>query len=283
MRQLNKKVLNRLKQIVKTHTEVLMTFVTGEGRPSPELLAELDLPKEITDLIDTFYKYGKVRAATRIDFTGMSDPDIDAALDAVTLTHIQRRSIEMTKIRAAAFLERLSQQIETDVVSEAVKSDITMWNALSEETPNAIRESLSREKFRQVLREKTQDWNRDWHRVAHTELWEAKCQGEAQAIMHGESVLSREGAGTTVYKSPNPDACPKCKELFLEADGVTPKTFNIQELIANGDNVGKKRADWKPVIGCVHPNCHCVLMVKPPNTVFDERGRIQYRPRGAVT
>lgn len=283
MRQLNKKVISRLKQIVSQHTSVFMTFVTGEGRPSPELLKELDLPPGITDLIDTFYKYGKVKAVLGTDFTGMPEPDIDEAIDNAVLTHMQRRSIEMTKIRATAFLERLTQQIETDVVSEAVNSDITMWNTLSEETPNAIQESLSREKFRQRLIEKTQDWNRDWHRVSHTELWEAKCQGEAQAIMHGESVLSRDKAETIVYKSPNPDACPKCKELFLEADGVTPKTFNIQDLIANGDNVGKKRADWKPVIGCVHPNCHCVLMVKPPNTVFDERGKIRYQPRGMNT
>ncbi len=47
--------------------------------------------------------------------------------------------------------------------------------------------------------------------------------------------------------------CPDCRRLFLE-DGA-PRVFPLSELRANGTNVGVKRANWKPVLGPVHPWC----------------------------
>ena len=125
------------------------------------------------------------------------------------------------------------------------------------------------------LREKTNDWERDWHRVAHTEMWSAKCQGEVEAILQGESPFSNDKGDTEVYCKPGPNACPKCKQMYLERDGVTPKVFKLSQLISNGSNYGKKQADWKPCVPPLHPNCMCPLSIKPKNTKFDEQGNLE--------
>lgn len=279
--KLNRSQLKKLRRIVEEHGKVLLQILTGDEHPSPELLEKLNLPSDITGLIDTFYKYGRIRAITDMgaEMDSMTDDDFQKLVKESTLSSVQKHSAEMAKLRADNFVHTLEQRIISDTVSESVQEDLKMWRTLSEETPVAITESLSREQFRSRLREKTQEWNRDWHRVAHTELWEAKCQGEAAAIVKNESIQSNDGAETEVYKQVSPDACPKCRELFYESDGVTPKTFKLSELMENGTNVGRKQREWLPVVGCVHPNCHCVLCVKPKGTVFDETGKLVYKPR----
>lgn len=277
----DKKKLSKLKRAVRSYSKVLLQILTGDERPSPELLESLNLPSDITGLIDTFYKYGKLRAITDMgaEIDALTDEDFSSLVDNSTLTPVQKHAVEMSKIRAETFIESLEQRIISDATNEALQSDLRMWRTLAEETPTAISESMTREQFRSRIREKAQDWNRDWHRVAHTELWEAKCQGEAAAIIKNESIQSNDGVETEVYKQVSPDACPKCRELFYEADGITPKTFKLSELMENGTNVGRKQREWLPVVGCVHPNCHCVLCVKPKGTVFDETGKLVYKPR----
>ena len=64
------------------------------------------------------------------------------------------------------------------------------------------------------------------------------------------------------------------REPYTRTDVQTPKVFKMSELIANGDNYGLKQADWKPVVGTIHPNCMCPLNVMPPGTKFDSQGNL---------
>lgn len=255
-----------------------MQIVTGDGKPSPRLVKKLGLPKEIEDLITSSYRYGKLKVLQGKDLSNMSDSDVKKLVRNVKLNKAQQYSVEHSKIKAQQSIDTLTQKITSSVVTMAVQSDLSMWEAVKEVIPAAMENDTPRYKVVQELREKTNDWERDWHRVAHTEMWSAKCQGEAEAIMNGESPLSSDKGETLVYVKPAHNACNKCKQLYLEVDGVTPKVFRLADLIANGTNYGKKQADWKPCVPPLHPNCMCVINVKPKDTEFDAQGNLIYKP-----
>ena len=254
--------------------EVLMQIVIGEGKPSQELLRKLKLPKEITDMIKTSYQYGRLGVIQGKSLTAMSEKDVEQLLRKLKVTKAQQRSVDYSKMRAQQAIDTLTQKITATTVTLALQSDQKMWEVVKEVIPDALENNTPRHRVIQQLRDNTQDLNRDWHRVAHTEMWNAKLQGEAEAIINNESPLSKQGGDTLVYKKPAHNACKKCKQLLLEPDGVTPKVFKMSELIANGDNYGLKQADWKPVVGTIHPNCMCPLNVMPPGTKFDSQGNL---------
>lgn len=278
MKKLTRAQINKIKSIISDHMEVLMQLTTGDGHPSPALLRKLKLPKDITDLITSSYQYGRLGVLKGKDLSAMSSRDVKALMRALKLTPAQKSSLERVKLKAQQSIDSITQKITSNVVTLALQSDLSMWSAVKDIIPAALENDTPRYKVIQQLREKTGDMQRDWHRVAHTEMWDAKLQGEAEAILNNESPLSKNGAETLVYKKPAPNACAKCKQLYLEKDGVTPKVFKLSELVAMGTNYGKKQADWVPTLGVLHPNCMCPLSVMPPNTKFDSQGNLIFSP-----
>ena len=105
-------------------------------------------------------------------------------------------------------------------------------------------------------------------------MWDAKLQGEAESIIQGNSPISDDKGDTLVYKRPASDACAKCKQLYLESDGVTPKIFKMSDLLSKGTNYGKRQSDWVPTLGVIHPNCMCSLNIMTKNTQFDKGGNL---------
>jgi hypothetical protein len=182
--------------------------------------------------------------------------------------------MEYLKAKTQLSIDNLTQKMTSAVVTSALQDQLGMYQAVGKVIPEAVGNNTERYKVIQQLRELTNDWERDWHRVAHSEMWDAKVQGEANAIIDGESPVSKKGTETMVFKRPAPNACNKCKQLYLESDGVTPKLFKITELQANGSNYGKRQADWKPTLGILHPNCMCPLSVMPDGYKFDSSGQL---------
>lgn len=277
MAKLTRTQLNQIKHIISDHMEVLMQIIVGDGHPSSALLRKLKLPQDIVDLITTSYKYGRLGILEGKDLSNMSEEDVQKLLRKIKLTRSQERSVDYAKVKAQQSIDTLTQRITSNVITMAVQSDLSMWEAVKEVIPAALENNTPRYKVIQQLREKTGDMERDWHRVAHSEMWNAKLQGEAEAIVNNESPMSRKGAETLVYKKPAHNACAKCKQLYLEKDGITPRVFKISELLANGDNYGKKQADWLPTLGILHPNCMCPINVMPDNTEFDSQGNLIYK------
>lgn len=95
------------------------------------------------------------------------------------------------------------------------------------------------------------DWNRDWGRIVETEM-----QGIYQ-IGIAETIMSEHGLDALVYKEVFPGACKHCLRLYTtNGSGSKPRLFKLVDLIANGDNIGRKAKDWKPTLGPVHPFCY---------------------------
>ncbi|MCM1216809.1 MAG: hypothetical protein NC548_20100 [Lachnospiraceae bacterium] len=267
--------LRQIKKIIEEHMNVLMELTVGDSKPSEKLLKQLNLPKELTDLITSSYKYGKLNIAQGKNLADMSPAQVTQFIKKLTLNPRQKKSIEYLKAKTQATLDSLTTKIVTGVVNTVLNDQIGMYQAVKQVIPGAIAQHQDRYQVVQQLRDMTGDWERDWHRVAHTEMWDAKVQGEANAIADNESPLSKKGTDTLVFKRPGPMACNKCKQLYLEKDGVTPKVFKLSEMQAYGTNYGLKQADWKPVVGTVHPNCMCPLSVMPNGFHFDSRGQLE--------
>lgn len=279
MAKLTRSQIRQIQRIINDHMEVLMQITTGDGKPSPRLVKKLGLPEAIVDLITTSYKYGKLGILQGKDLSTMSESDVKKLMRNIKLTKSQQNSVDYSKIKVQQSIDSLSQRITSSVVTMAIQSDLSMWEAVKEVIPAAMENDTPRYKVIQELREKTGDWERDWHRVAHSEMWDAKLQGEAEAIMNDESPLSKDKGETLVYKRPAHNCCNKCRQLYLEKDGVTPKVFRLADLMANGTNYGKKQADWLPTLGILHPNCMCTLNVMPKDTTFDAQGNLVFRKK----
>ena len=267
--------LRQIKKIIEEHMDVLMELTVGDSKPSEQLLKQLNLPKELTDLITSSYKYGKLNIAQGKGLADMASAQVTQFIKKLTLNPRQKKSIEYLKAKTQATLNSLTTKIVTGVVNTVLNDQIGMYQAVQQVIPGAIAQHQDRYQVIQQLRDMTGDWERDWHRVAHTEMWDAKVQGEANAIADNESPLSQKGTDTLVFKRPGPLACNKCKQLYLEKDGVTPKVFKLSEMQALGTNYGLKQADWKPVVGTVHPNCMCPLSVMPDGFHFDAKGQLE--------
>ena len=253
---------------------VIMELTVGGTQVSPEALKKLGVPKSISNLITDSYKYGKLTTVMNKNLSKMSPQEVNDLLKKLKVSSRQQKSIEYLKAKTQLSIDNLTQRMTSAVITSALQSQLDMYQAINRVVPNAVKEGTDRYKVIQQLRDLTQDWERDWHRVAHSEMWDAKVQGEANAIMDNESPISKKGKDTMVFKRPAPNACNKCKQLYLEADGITPKLFKITELQANGSNYGKKQSDWKPTLGILHPNCMCPLSVMPDGYKFDSSGQL---------
>ena len=270
---MTKNKIELIKKIIQEHMSVIMSLTTGGvKKPSPNLLKQLGLPKDITDLITDSYTYGKLNVLSGKNLNNLSTKEVEKLLRDVKLTSSQKRSVEFARINAQQHLDVLQSKIVSNVVNLALNDQINMYNTVKQVVPDAIRDNTDRYEVIHQLREKSKDWERDWHRVAHTEMWNAKINGEANAIIENESPLSKKGIKTRVFKRPAPNACPMCKKLYLEKNGKKPIVWDLDELMANGTNYGKKQSEWKATLGTLHPNCMCPLSVLPDGYHLDDEG-----------
>ncbi len=116
------------------------------------------------------------------------------------------------------------------------------------------------------------DWSRDWRRVARTELAFAHNHGALSAMLqrHPENADRKDGdplrvPRVLVFKQPQRvrrregklwAPCTHCYRIWY-ADDTTPQLYPLDDVIAAGENVGKKAAEWGPTVGPTHPNDLC--------------------------
>lgn len=135
---------------------------------------------------------------------------------------------------------------------------------------DAIKDKKTRSQIESDIRHKVKQITRDWGRVVTTEMQNANQYGIVGTIMNNKNLYPK-GEDTLVYKIVRPDACPYCKQLYLE--NGKPKIFKLKDLFANGVNTGSP-SSWKPVVGVTHPNCTCQLAVIPDGFEFDDDGNL---------
>lgn len=279
--RLTQQQINQITKIINEHMNVLLELTTGKKFDNSRLAKKLKLPKQISDLITDSYKYGKLGILKNKNLKNMSPKDVNELLKAVKLTPAQKQSVSYLKLKAEQNIQSLTSRITTSIVNSALQEQLNVYETILEVIPDALEKNPTDfSKVAREMREKSKDWNRDWDRIAYSEMWDSKLNGEVNAIIDNESPVSQQGMDTRVFKRPAPNACAHCKKHYLEKDGKTPKVFTVSELLANGNNYGKKVADWKPTLGIMHPHCICPLSVLPDGWEFDNMGQLVPKNRG---
>jgi len=190
----------------------------------------------------------------------------------IPLTKTEKFQLDIAKRKSYSHLKGLANK------SKTYMSDLVLDHErkLREQYEKVIHDEiergvLDRKASGSIISEighKMEDWQRDWGRIVETEMNNIFQEGKAQSLLdkYGEDVL--------VYKDVYPKACRHCIQLYLTSGtGSQPILFKLVDLIANGDNLNKKVADWKAVVGSTHPHCRCDLKRLPKGYLWNEENK----------
>lgn len=204
------------------------------------------------------YLFGRV--------SGVLKPAQIKTLDYKDLTsYIERKQYERLTEREKAEYRAAATRTYSYIKGMGHRFKETITNATAEEEikntveyrqlDRVIKEGVLKRRSVQAITNtiagRLQDWNRDWGRIVETEMQNIYSLGKAQVIME------KHGTDAFVYKQVFPQACTHCRHLYTTGGiGSKPRIFKLSQLIANGDNIGRKTKDWKPVVGTTHPFCY---------------------------
>ncbi|MDH3382342.1 MAG: hypothetical protein OEL54_06520 [Flavobacteriaceae bacterium] len=187
----------------------------------------------------------------------------------IPLTKNEQQRYDISKQRSYSHLKGLGDKKKLNVngiiIEQDLKSRKFYEKVVSEEISRGEFDRKSLTSIVSEISHKTGDWNRDWGRIVETESNNIFLQGVSETIKRDK------GEDATVFKDVFAGACRFCIKFYLtDGIGSQPKLFKINELEGNGTNVGKKQADWLPVIESVHPFCRCTLRSLPNGYKWDE-------------
>jgi hypothetical protein len=239
--------------------------------PEALLEDEADLPQA--------FKFGMLTvAAEESQVRKLSKPAFEKFLKSGKFVPLNRRE------RAA--LESVQQQAMTDIkglghsMGEDLQQDL---RELTDQKRHAITADDVRQAATETIKERqdvkemalrlghrTGQWARDFDRISDFVMHRALDEGRAVQFQHQAEKLG--APDPWVFKDVYGGACKHCIRLYLtNGFGSAPKLFRLSELQANGSNVGRKVADWKPVVGPTHPFCRCTLGNRPEGMQWSEK------------
>lgn len=183
------------------------------------------------------------------------------------LTDKEKRLYDISLNRSYSHIKNLGGKKKDELVKQISEEDVRR------EISSSIKDRTSIQNIISNWGHKTENWQRDYGRIAETEMNSILQLGRATQIeeKYGEEVL--------VYKDVFPGACRHCIRLYLEAGiGSKPILFTLEQLIANGSNIGRKVAEWLAVVESTHPFCRCNLQYVLPGMEWDKEKRMFIYP-----
>lgn len=273
--------VKEIARIIRDHHTAFIASMAPDTVSEAKIQELIDrgvLPPGSMSLIKDSYLYGQFVSTIR----AMEDRDELKKLTyqsfkkrvqrrPIPLTQHEKAAIEWAEHSAAVHVTGLGNRIADDFSTIAIEADRKLRKEYERTIRDTVKEGIERRKtWRKVasdLGHATGDWARDFGRIAATEMQRAHQEGFAQGLR------KREGDDDVIMvaKIPNPDACKHCNRLHLtNGPGSAPRVFKLSELEENGSNVGRKAAEWKPVVGTVHPWCACELVHVPPGWGFEQ-------------
>ena len=232
--------------------------------------------KNVHPTVDDAFKYGMLSEALGDDSKHLTYSQIKSKLRSksfLPLSFRETKVLDQVRYQAYHEIKGLGNRISADVNRYLIESDKyrgtkegKLMAKQRKKYEDIIQDAatqtvLDRESvgyMASLIGHKTQDWARDLDRISDFVLHNAHDTGRAMQIKksHGEDAM--------VYKHVFDQACKTCVRLYLtKGMGSQPTVFKINDLISNGTNIGRKQADWKPVIGSTHPWCRCEMESLP--------------------
>jgi len=284
MKPLSTDDLNRIREIVAGRWTSIGISTYGQGSSAvtiPEIQRLIQLgylaqeTAERVDVIADGYLFGFMRR--RLEQAGENADTITPERfyniiekQPMPLSNAQLKSIEYAKKWSGQYVKTIADRASSRVIARLATADKD-WQMLeakqivSQKTAEAIEKHWSPHNLANMLRKETGDALMDWDKIATVEIQTATENGYA------DDLIETFGNDVLVAKVVNADACQFCKQLYLDANG-NPKIFKLSDLMKNGDNVGKKKQQWRATLGPIHNWCMCTLIYVPENFAFNEDG-----------
>lgn len=185
----------------------------------------------------------------------------------IPLNATERAVIQSIKMQSLADIRSAKGRIFNDINNAANKGLSTARANQEEFIREQIKEGTAKRKGRKEIAREiarlTGDWKRDFNKsvqyISHT----AFNEGRAAIIEKRYGGNDKAKVWFLVQK----EACKYCKEAYLK-DNEEPRVFTIKELQANGNNIGKKVADWLPCFN-MHVACRCTCQEYIPGTIWN--------------
>lgn len=265
--------IDELRQIIQDGATALSVSTLGDEVTGEELQRLVDEgyvdPSTLDDLVLNAFTYGQL--SSRLEAARqMSFPQFAAYLrqNPVALSGAEREAYQVAAQRAGTFCRGLGNRYSEELGRVVVNADSELAQTLREGIAGEVSESLVLREGRGTLvrrlRQMSGQMTRDWTRIATTESHLAHQEGIF------EDAVKQHGAGELMAKVPDANACDACKEAYLGEDGK-PVVHPASWWASNGsNNVGRKKAEWKPVLGAMHPWCQCQLVTIPEGFEFDD-------------
>jgi hypothetical protein len=197
-----------------------------------------------------------------------------ASKNFIPLTETEEFALQQLKNRAYTDITNLGARMRTNVSNSVIRNNqqqaAFVANVIKKKAIKAVELRQGARALAADLANTTKDWEVDWLRIAYYLTHEAFNTGRAQQIM------KEYGANSEVYFDVFEGACDKCKELYLtdpEDIFSEPIVFKLQDIIDNGNNIGRKKEDWLPTLAPTHPYCRCTVNHKDPNMDWDPEVR----------
>lgn len=196
----------------------------------------------------------------------------------IPLNTREKASLSFAKQRTYSHLKNLDQTVASNTANIILNEGQSYRDLFEATTKGSIeRAILERDTINSVISEigtKTGDWARDLGRIAATEMQTVYSEGRAAQIERDE------GKEAQVFKTVYPQACRFCIRFYTTSGiGSKPRVFKLDELRANGTNVGRKQKDWLAVISSTHPWCRCDLGYVKPGYIWDDEKQMFVPPK----
>ena len=274
---LTEQQLYEIRQIIADHHSAFIVNTIGPDAVAPDVLQGLKdkgLVNVKVNSIEDAYLYGHVLAM-------MDDPKVATMSyeqfkqyiqkNPIPLSPIEKQAVNFAQHQAAQYCKGLGNRVDVATGQILIEADAALRQMLRDTIKTKTAENIAKresvKKLKSELGWASKDWARDWDRIAITEKQNAMQRGVA------DHYGKRYGGDVRVAKRPMPDACKHCKRLHIGPDGH-PRIFKLSYLEANGTNVGRKAADWLPVVGTVHPHCQCQMIRIPDGWAFNDDGSL---------
>lgn len=222
---------------------------------------------------DQAYKFGIMAAALKDKRTKtLTYNDFKkfiASGNYVPLTQAEQESLKFVKQQMYNDIKGLGNRISQDFRQTIIEaSKIRRAKTVATIKREAIKVMSNRggvNDLASVLGHKTKDWARDFDRISDYVMHSAYQHGVA-------AQLAKEfGDDVEVFFHVYPGACKHCIETYLtDGIGSEPKIFKLNDVVANGSNIGRKAKDYLPSIDPLHPFCRCRMDRKPENGLWDK-------------
>jgi len=176
-----------------------------------------------------------------------------------------KATLDFLKTRNYSDLSGLGSRYKNNFTNQILSLNLREQNLLKQKmktaTQKAVEQGKSAQQLASILRDLTEDTARDFSRIADYTMQEAYAHGRIAQIIdtYGEDVL--------VYKQTFDGVCKHCEKNY-GTPHEKPVEYTIQELMANGTNIG--RSEQLPVVGPAHPWARSILHPIPPNTVWSD-------------